>query len=278
MARPLEGQEEEDRSFRFNWNAPIVISAHDPATILFGGNVLFRSFDRGATWQEISPDLTKQIDRQELEIMGVLGSEPMMSANDGISTYGNITTIGESPLNANLIYVGTDDGNVQVTQDGGGTWTDLTPRIRDLPERTYVSRLVPSRFVEGRVYATFDGHRNNDFAPYVYVSDDYGQRWRDITEGLPHGWSVNVIVEHHNNEMLLFLGNEIGVYFSIDQGNSWNRLKNNLPTVSVDDIVIHPRENDLVVGTHGRSIWVMNDVTPLEQMTVELLTGFSASR
>ncbi len=275
VARPLAGQEEEedDRSFRFNWNAAIAISAHDPATILFGGNVLFKSTDRGVTWQEISPDLTKQIDRKELEIMGVLGSEPMVSANDGISTYGNITAIGESPLNADLVYVGTDDGNVQVTQDGGSTWTDLTSRIRNLPERTYVSRIVPSRFVEGRVYVTFDGHLNNDYSPYAYVSEDYGQRWQDIADGLPHGWSVNVIAEHPNNEDLLVLGNEVGVYLSIDRGDGWVRLKNNLPTVPVDDIVIHPRDNDLVVGTHGRSIWIMDDITPLEQLTQELLAS-----
>jgi photosystem II stability/assembly factor-like uncharacterized protein len=275
VARPLAGQEEEedDRSFRFNWNAAIAISAHDPATILFGGNVLFKSTDRGVTWQEISPDLTKQIDRKELEIMGVLGSEPMVSANDGISTYGNITAIGESPLNADLIYVGTDDGNVQVTQDGGSTWADLTSRIRNLPERTYVSRIVSSRFVEGRVYVTFDGHRNNDYSPYAYVSEDYGQRWQAIADGLPHGWSVNVIAEHPNNENLLVLGNEVGVYLSIDRGDGWVRLKNNLPTVPVDDIVIHPRDNDLVVGTHGRSIWIMGDITPLEQLTQELLAS-----
>ncbi|UCD24035.1 MAG: hypothetical protein JSW51_13555 [Gemmatimonadota bacterium] len=274
VARPLPNQEEEeDRSFRFNWNAPIVISAHDPATILFGGNVLFKSRDRGVTWEEISPDLTKQIDRKELEIMGVPGSEPMMSANDGISTYGNITTIGESPLNGDVIYVGTDDGNVQLTQDGGATWTDLTSRIRDLPERTYVSRLVPSRFVEGRVYATFDGHRNNDFAPYVYVSEDFGQRWQAIGNGLPHGWSVNVIAEHPDNEALLVLGNEVGVFLTIDRGAEWTQLKNNLPTVPVDDIVIHPRDNDLVVGTHGRSIWILGDITPLAQLTPELLAS-----
>jgi hypothetical protein len=176
-------------------------------------------------------------------------------------------------MDANVIYVGTDDGNVQLTRDGGSTWTDLTPRIRGLPERTYVSRLVPSRFVEGRVYATFDGHRNDDYAPYAYVSEDYGQQWQAIVDGLPHGWSVNVIAEHPTNENLLLLGNEIGVYFSIERGAAWARLKNNLPTVPVDDIVIHPRDNDLVVGTHGRSIWIMDDITPLEQLSRELLAA-----
>ena len=272
VPRPGEA-EEEDRSFRFNWNTPIVISSHNPATIYLGANVLLKSSDRGVTWQEISPDLTRQIDRTKLEIMGVMGDQPMLSPNDGISTYGNITTIGESPVDPNLIYVGTDDGNVQLTRDGGTTWTDLTSNVRGVPERTYVSRIVPSRFVEGRVYATFDGHRNDDFAPYAYVSEDYGERWQAIATGLPQGWSVNVVAEHPNNQNLLFLGNEVGVYFSIDRGANWVRLKNNLPTVPVDDIVIHGRDNDLVVGTHGRSIWIMDDITPVEQLTEELMAN-----
>ena len=268
VARPLPDQEdpEEEREFRFNWSTPIVISEHDPATVYTGANVLLKTPDRGVSWREISPDLTKQIDRRELEIMGVLGSEPMMSPNDGISTYGNITTIGESPLNAGLLYVGTDDGNLQQTRDGGASWTDLTPTIRDLPERTYVSRVVASRHVEGRVYATFDGHRNDDYAAHVYVSEDFGERWEPLNNGLPHGWSVNVIVEHFRNPNLLFVGNEIGVYFSIDRGENWVRLKNNIPTVPVDDIVIHPRDNDMIVGTHGRSAWILSDVTPLEHL------------
>ncbi len=267
VARPLPGQEDtEERDFRFNWCTPIVISEHDPATVYTGANVLLKTPDRGVTWQEISPDLTKQVDRKELEIMGVLGSAEMLSPNDGISTYGNITTIGESPLNAGLLYVGTDDGNLQQTRDGGTTWTDLTPNIRGLPERTYVSRVVASRHVEGRVYASFDGHRNDDYAPYVFVSEDYGQRWEPIVNGLPHGWSVNVVLEHQRNPNLLFVGNEIGVYFSIDRGENWVRLKNNLPTVPVDDIIVHPRDNDLVVGTHGRSAWILADVTPLEEL------------
>jgi photosystem II stability/assembly factor-like uncharacterized protein len=268
VARPLPDQPEgeEERSFRFNWCTPVVISSHDPAVVYTGANVLLKTPDRGVTWQEMSPDLTKQIDRKELEIMGVIGSEPMLSPNDGISTYGNITTIGESPLNAGLLYVGTDDGNLQQTRDGGATWMDLTSNIEDLPERTYVSRLVASRHVEGRVYATFDGHRNDDYAAHVYVSEDFGERWEPITTGLPHGWSVNVIVEHFRNPNLLFVGNEIGVYFSVDRGENWVRLKNNFPTVPVDDIVIHPRDNDLVVGTHGRSAWILADVTPLEQL------------
>ncbi len=271
-ALPRPGDDGEARSYRFNWNAPIVISAHNSATIYHGSNHLLKSPDRGVTWQEISPDLTKAIDRSELEIMGVRENR-MLSRHDGISSYGNLTTIGESPINADLIYVGTDDGNVQVTKDGGATWEDLTERLRDLPERTYVSKVVPSAHDEATVYAVFDGHRNDDYAAYAYVSENYGRNWRAITDGLPHGWSVNVIAEHHRNPNLLFLGNEIGVYFSIDRGDSWVRLKNNLPTVPVDDIVIHPRENDLVLGTHGRGVWIMADVTPLEELTADVLAS-----
>lgn len=272
--RPLPGPRsagDEEREYRFNWNTPVVMSPHDPSTIFIGANVLLQSKDRGHAWEEISPDLTKQIDRTELEIMGVKGSEAMMSANDGISSYGNITTISESPVAAGLIYVGTDDGNVWVTRDGGANWIDLTSNVRDLPERTYVSRLVASRHAEGLVYATFDGHRNDDYRPYVYVSEDYGAHWRTITTGLPDAWSVNVIAEHPRSQRLLFLGNEVGVYFSIDRGASWVRLQNNLPTVPVDDIVVHPRDDDLVLGTHGRSIWILHDLAPLVELSDELL-------
>ena len=271
-ALPRPGEDGESPSYRFNWNAPIVISAHDVSTIYHASNHLLKSTDRGTTWQEISPDLTKSIDRSDLEIMGVR-EDRMLSRHDGISSYGNITTIGESPLNADLIYVGTDDGNLQVTRDGGATWEDITDRIRNLPDRTYVSRVVASRHNEATVYATFDGHRNDDYAPYVYVSEDYGRNWRAITKGLPDGWSVNVVTEHPRTGNLLFLGNEIGVYFSIDRGQDWVRLKNDLPTVPVDDIVVHPRENDLVLGTHGRGVWIVADISPLEELTPEVLAS-----
>lgn len=277
LPRPQATEEEQEeapqqRRYRWNWNTPLVLSSHDRATIYAGANVLLKSTDRGYTWEEISPDLTKQIDRMELPIMGVKPTAAMLSRHDGVSTYGNITTISESPINAQVVYVGTDDGNVLGTRDGGATWTDLTQRVRNLPERTYVSRVVASRFDEGTVYATFDGHYNDDYKPYVYVSDDHGRNWRLITEGLPD-WSVNIIAEHPRISNLLFVGNEVGVYFSVDRGAHWVRLKNNLPTVPVDDIVIHPRENDLVIGTHGRSIWILDDITPLEHLTAEVLAA-----
>ncbi|MCH7992646.1 MAG: hypothetical protein IIC35_09545, partial [Gemmatimonadetes bacterium] len=273
--RPITGPRENGdtaKVYRFNWNAPLLISRHDPATIYLASNFLMRSRDRGMSWEEVGGvDLTKQIDRDDLSIMGVAGDQPMISMHDGTATYGNITTVAESRFTPDVIYVGTDDGNVQVTLDGGDSWENVVDNIPGLPERTYVSRVTPSAHAPGRVYATFDGHRNGDFAAYVYVSEDYGQHWESIADDLPDGWSVNVVTEHGRAENLLFVGNEIGVQVSIDRGESWTPLKNNLPVVPVDDIAIHPRENDLVVGTHGRSVWIMADVTPLEHLSTAMM-------
>ena len=256
--------EEAGAGYRFNWDAPLVVSRHDPATIYVGANHLLRSRDRGVTWEEASPDLTRRIDRDTLTIMGARVTERTLSRNDGIRSYGTITTIGESPLNADVLYVGTDDGNLQVTRDGGATWTNVVDHVPGLPGRSYVSGIEPSHAVEGRVYAAFDRHYDDDYAPYVYVSDDYGATWRSITAGLP-AWSVNVVREHPKTPELLFAGNEIGVYVSVDGGSSWARMRH-LPTVPVDDIVLHPRDNDLVLGTHGRSIWILDDVAPLQDI------------
>lgn len=254
----------EERRYRYNWNAPIVVSAHNSSTVYVGNNHLMRSRDKGMSWEEASPDLTKEIDRDTLPIMGALVTDSTLSRHDGISTYGNITTIDESPLSPDVVYVGTDDGNLQVTRDGGGSWTNVAGNVPGLPERSYVSRIDASHHAAGRVYATFDRHWDDDYAPYVYGSDDYGASWRRMTDGLPH-WSVNVIREHPRQENLLFLGNEIGVFVSLDRGGSWRRMSG-LPTVPVDDMVVHPRDNDLVVGTHGRSIWILDDLAPLEDL------------
>jgi len=265
-----QDQEEAANAYRWNWNTPIHISSHDPTTVYVGANVLLKSADRGMSWEEVSPDLTKALDRRELEIMGVKGSQPQLSRNDGVSFYGTITTIAESPTDPQVLYVGTDDGNVQGTRDGGATWTDLTPRIRGLPDRTYVSRVVASAHTPGTVYATFDGHYDDDYAPYVYVSDDYGRNWSRITEGLPN-WSVNILAEHPDRANLLFVGNEIGAYVSIDRGAHWTRMGGGLPTVPVDDITIHPREKDLILGTHGRGVWIMDDASPLTELSQAVL-------
>ncbi|MFV2007695.1 MAG: hypothetical protein ACC667_09625, partial [Longimicrobiales bacterium] len=259
--------DEDERIYRANWNTPLVMSAHDRNTIYFGAQMLLKSTDRGQSWEQISPDLTYDIDRATLEIMGELPSDSTVALNDGTRTYSTLTTVGESPMNADVIYTGSDDGRLMGTRDGGGTWSDLTPNLPvDLPDNTYVSRVVASNLREGRVYATFDGHQTADFAPYVYMSDDYGVNWTRISSGLPN-WSVNVLVEHPAADRLLFVGSEVGVFVSIDRGASWRPLMNGLPTVPVDDIKIHPLTNDLVIGTHGRGIWVMPDVSPLEALS-----------
>lgn len=252
-------------NYRWNWSTPIHISHHDPATLYVGANHVLRSRDRGMTWEEASPDITRRVDRDTLTIMGQRVTGETLSRNDGVSQYGTITVLGESPLSAEVIYAGTDDGIVQVTRDGGESWTDVSSRVPGLRHGMVVSSLDPSRHVEGRVYLAFDGHYSDHYAPHVLVSEDYGGSWRPITNGLPD-WSVNVVREHPRTPDLLFAGNEVGAYVSIDRGASWQRLRGGFPTVPVDDIVIHPRENDLVLGTHGRSIWILDDVTPLEHL------------
>ena len=259
--------DEDERIYRTNWNTPVVMSSHDRNTIYFGAQMLMRSTDRGQSWEQISPDLTYDIDRATLEIMGELPSDSMVAMHDGTRTYSTLTTVGESPMNPDVIYTGSDDGRLMGTRDGGDTWSDLTPNLPiDLPDNTYVSRVVASNEREGRIYATFDGHQTADFTPYVYMSNDYGATWSRISSGLPN-WSVNVFIEHPAADRLLFVGSEVGVFVSIDRGAHWRPLMNELPTVPVDDIKIHPLTNDLVIGTHGRGIWVMPDVSPLEALS-----------
>jgi photosystem II stability/assembly factor-like uncharacterized protein len=262
--RPLARQSdaEPERSYRFNWNAPILVSQHDPSTIYVASNHLMRSRDQGRSWEEASPDLTRAIDRDSLTIMGELVTRETLSRHDGQSNYGTITNIDESPLDANVLWAGTDDGNLQVTRDGGASWTNVVGNVPDLGDRSYVSQVTASSHEAGRAYVTFDRHFDDDYRPYVYTTDDFGAHWSRITDGLPE-WSVNAIAEHPHTPDLLFVGNEIGVFVSTDRGGSWHRMQG-LPTVPVDDIVVHPRDDDLVLGTHGRSIWILDDLAPLE--------------
>jgi len=263
---PKEGE----KGYQFNWNSPVLISPHNPSTIYYGGNRLFKSTDRGETWTA-SDDLTTKTDRDKVPIMRVLVDENTPSRHDGISFYGTMITISESPVKEGLLYVGTDDGNLQVSRDGGETWKNVIGQVPGVPQRTYVSRVVASYFEEGGAYATFDGHRNDDFKPYVYITNNYGESWKSISNNLPVGGTVNVIREHPRNPDLLFVGTERGAYVSFDRGGQWVQLKNNLPMVPVDDILIHPRDNDLIFGTHGRSIWILDDITPLEQLNNKVL-------
>ncbi len=261
--RPRPDEDSRDR-YRFDWNSPILISPHNKRKIYLGGNRLFISTNRGDAWDTITPDLTKSIDRGKLEIMGVVPNPNVLSGHDGQDNYSQIVTVAESPVKEGVLWIGTDDGNVQVSRDGGKTWKNVIDHLRGVPADTYVTRVIASHAAAGRAYVTFDGHRNDDFKPYVFVTEDFGETWKSITKNLPH--PANVIREHHRNHNLLFVGTEFGLFVSFNRGSSWMQLKNNLPTVPVDDIAIHPRENDLILGTHGRSIWVLDDLTPLEQM------------
>jgi photosystem II stability/assembly factor-like uncharacterized protein len=249
---------------RFYWNTPFVLSPHDPRTIYLGAERLFRSSTRGETWSA-SPDLTNNIGRNDKAIMGVAGTAPMASKHDGVASYSNIVTISESPVSPGVVWVGTNDGNVQVSSDGGVTFTNVIGAIKGVPGETHVSRVEASHFDAATVYVTFDGHRTDDHRPYVFKSADFGKSWSSISSNLPEG-NVNVIREDPRNRNLLYLGTEYAFYVSLNGGKEWKRFMNGLPTVRIDDILVHPRDNDLIVGTHGRSIWIIDDITPLQQL------------
>jgi photosystem II stability/assembly factor-like uncharacterized protein len=250
---------------RFNWSTPFILSPHNSKTIYVGSNKLFRSNNRGDTWEAISPDLSTMNPNKQRP--GKLSTTP---EDTGAETHCTIITISESRRTPGLIYVGTDDGLVWVTRDGGQSWTELTPNIKGVPANTWVSRVLASKNVEGRVYVTFDGHRSNDFKPYIFVSEDFGKTWTSLAGGLPDWDCLYVVTEGEKNPDLLFLGSEMGLRVSMDRGQSWTKYRGNFPTVAVHDLKIHPRELDLIIGTHGRSIWTM-DVNGLEGMTKEQL-------
>jgi photosystem II stability/assembly factor-like uncharacterized protein len=269
--------------FRFNWNTPLMLSPHNPATIYTGANRFFISRDRGNTWS-MSLDLTRQVDRNTLEIMGQKGSLPscsgnargvpcILSKNDGTSQYGTIVSITESSLTPGVLWVGTDDGNLQVSRDGGATWNEVGKNIPGGTREYYVSRVEASHFDAGTAYASLDGHRHDDLRPYVFVTRDYGRTWESISAGLPDFGNVNTIRQDPRSRNLLYAGTEFGFFVSLDEGKTWKRLMNNLPTVRIDDVLVHPRENDLVLATHGRSIYILDDVTALQQVTPEIVAA-----
>jgi photosystem II stability/assembly factor-like uncharacterized protein len=258
---PPEGE----KPYRWNWDTPMALSHHNPATIFVCANRIFKSTDRGDSWKIISPDLTTNTDRDTLKLMDVLGKDTTLARNDGVGSYGNIVSFSESPRRAGVYYAGSDDGQVQVTRDDGASWSNVASKIPGLPAHTYVSELAASRFDEGTVYATFDGHRLNDFNSYVYVSRDYGQNWQSIAGDLPKGQVIRTITEDLKNPDVLYLGTESGLFVSIDRGKRWIRVKGNFPTVPVYEITLHPRDNAMILATHGRSIWILDDLTPIQQ-------------
>jgi photosystem II stability/assembly factor-like uncharacterized protein len=252
--------------YRFQWNSPMEVSSHDHKTIYYGGNYLFKSTDRGDSWTRLGGDLTTGADRNKLQIFGKTPDKSTLSRHDGVEEYPTITTLSESPLTADVLWVGTDDGNLQVTRDGGKTWKNVAGRVPGLPRGTYVTRVVASKYAEGAAFATFDGHRTDDYNVYLFQTSDYGETWKAIRNGIPDSaGTVHVVREHPKSANLLFAGTEFGLWVSWDHGANWTALKNNFPTVPVDDIEIQAEQNDLVLATHGRSIWIFDDITPIEK-------------
>jgi hypothetical protein len=253
------------KQYRFNWSTPYFISPHSPSTLYIGGNRLLKSVDRGEHVLPISPDLSTK-DSARIKVSTKTTGGVTRDAT-GAETYGTITTVTESPIRPGLLWVGTDDGNVWLSRTDGATWESLTGRFAGVPARSWVSRVEASHFDSATVYVTFDNHRENDFTPYVFVSNDFGRTFRRITSGIPTDRPsfVHVIREDPQNRDLLFLGTDVGAFVSTDRGTSWQRFMQGMPTVPVHDLQIHPRDRELVAGTHGRSIYIA-DVAALEEM------------
>lgn len=263
----------QNEQYRFFWNTPILLSPHNPRIVYVGGNRLFKSVDRGDTWTA-TIDLTKKVDRTKLSIMDVPGDKPMASKNDGAASFSHVVTIAESPVMPGVLWVGTNDGNVQVSKDGGFNWTDVSKNVPILATQNHhVSRVEASHFDAGTCYVTVDGHRTDDHKPYVYLTKDYGATWQSISNNLPAFGNVNVIREDYKNKNLLFVGTEYGLFVSLNGGAEWKPFMTNMPTVRIDDLLIHPRDNDLIAGTHGRGIWICDDISPLQQMNEKALAA-----
>ena len=266
--KPGSGQ----TGYRWYWTAPLIVSQFNPNTLYTGAQQVFRSDDRGVNWRPISPDLTANIDRETLAMMGTQVPPRALSRHDGQANFSALTVIAESPLDRNVLYTGSDDGTLQRTRDGGQHWTNLTANIAHPSPMLNISGIVASKHAAGRVYVTLDGHYNDLYDPFVFVSEDYGQTWRAIGGGLPQV-SVHRIREHPGNPNLLVVGTETGVYASFDRGGRWTTLGSNLPRVPVYDLLFQERAGALVAGTHGRSIWVLDHIEALAQMTPEMVTG-----
>lgn len=260
-------------TYRFNWNTPILLSPHNPRTIWMGGNRLFRSDNQGDLWTA-SADLTRAIDRCKITVMGAAGTTVQLSKNDGMTAFSTIIAVSESPALAGVVWAGTDDGMLQVSRDNGATFTEVGKNITGLPAGAldgdnpyWIARIDASHFDPATAYVAIDGHRSNDLKPYIYVTRDHGRTWTKITNGLPEYGNLQVVREDPKNPNLLYAGTEFGLFISLDGGKNWEKFMNNYPTVRTDDILIHPRDGDLIVASHGRSLWIADDITPLQQMT-----------
>lgn len=262
--KPLPGKD--DPKYRFNWNTPIALSPTRDDTVYLGGQFLFRTRDRGESWERISPDLTTDDPEKQKQI----DSGGLTPDNSTAENHCTIYTISESPKNESVIWVGTDDGNLQITRDGGKTWKNVVSNVTGLTKNTWVSHVEASRFAEGTAYVTFDGHTSGDMKPYVYKTADFGQTWTALATDAVEGF-CHVIREDLESANLLFLGTELGLFVSVDGGAQWARFEGNVPKVPVRDLAIHPREHDLIIATHGRGILIVDDIAPLRQFTQDVL-------
>ncbi len=260
---PVEGYPK----LRFNWNAPMTVSTHQPDRFYMGSQFVHRSEDMGDTWEIISPDLTtNDLAKQQQEDSGGLSMD-----NSGAENHTTIFTIAESPLDQNIIWVGTDDGNVQVSTDGGKSWTNTTPNIQGLPANTWVYHIEASVHGKGTAYAVFDGHTKGDMKPYAYKTTDYGKTWTNIITDDVEIFARN-IQEDYENENLLYLGTEFGLYITLDGGKNWSKFENNMPAVAVHFVDLQKKTNDLVMGTHGRGVIIIDDISPLRQISPDILS------
>ena len=257
-----QGQGMFQARYRFNWDAPIVISPHDPGTVYWGGNVVFRSRDYGHSWDVISPDLTTDDPAKQLDSGGEIYND-----NTAAEFHTTILTIAESEVEPGVIWVGTDDGNVQITRDDGANWTNVRDRVPGLPAETWIGNIEASSTEAGTAFMAVDNHRLDDFTPHLYETSDYGQSWRDISAGLPRDDYVKVVRQHPSNPGLLFVGMDRGIFASWDRGDTWVDIRGNLPRVSVRGIRIQRQYNDLVIGTHGRGAWILDDIQPMVELT-----------
>jgi photosystem II stability/assembly factor-like uncharacterized protein len=254
--------------YRFNWNSPVLLSPHDKNTLYFGGNVVFKSTDFGKTWEQISPDLTTNNPEKQKDAGG-----PVAFENSTAEYHTTIISLAESPVQKGQIWAGTDDGNLQMTIDGKN-WSNIVRNVAGVGANSPVSHVEPSRTSAQTAYVAFDRHMLDDFRPYIFKTGDGGQTWSDIAGNLPSKAYVQVIREDPKNPSLLYAGTELGLFASYTGGREWIKLNlKNLPNVSVHDILVHPRENDLILATHGRSIWIFDDATPIQQMTAAILSS-----
>lgn len=253
-----------------NWDSPIVVSPHDTNTLYVGMQHLFTSKDGGLTWKSLG-DMTTGVDRSTLPLMGRKPNENTLSLDDGVPYFPGVTALAESPLAKGLLYAGTDDGRFRISRNGGATWTDAQTKFPGLPKDSWFAGVEPSHHAAGTVYVTVDNHRSNDMANYVYRSTDYGATWTRIDGDLPANRVARTIREDLRNAKLLYLATEFGVFFSPNGGGNWLSLRANMPLMPYNDIVIHPRDNALVLGSHARGVWVLDQLNALQEMTPDVV-------